>query len=125
MSWPYVVVTAVVASFTAILGYLVKRKKLPAEVQKTEADSELTHAQAESLRFKTGLSALEMFNDMAADIGNLQFEKMQLKKEILRLNDAIRVLENEVQRSKAERMLSRLGPSPLPELKDDGEEPVS
>jgi hypothetical protein len=107
-SWPSAFAGAIVASLTAIFGYLIKRKKLPAEVHKTEADADLTAAQADDLRFKTRLSATEMFSEMAADLGELQFEKLQLKAEILRLTERNKILEVEVQRSKAERMLKKL-----------------
>lgn len=119
VSWPHVLVTAIVAGFTATLTYLLKRKKLPSEVHKTDAEADFAQAQADDIRFKNRLSATEMFSEMAADLGELQFEKIQLKRELMRANEQNKVLENEVQRFKAERMLDRLGPSSGERSDDD------
>lgn len=80
-------------------------KKVPSEIHKTNAEAELADEQAEDLRFKRKLTAMEMFSEMAADVGEAQYEKLKLRKELEKANDRIKVLEIEQQQYKAERML--------------------
>lgn len=108
LSWPQVLAASLIALFSAILGYLYKSKKLPSEVHKTDSEADYLDAQAGDLRLRTKLSALEMFSEMAADLGEAQFEKVTLRKELERANERVKVLEIEVQKFKAERMLKQL-----------------
>jgi len=99
---------AIVAIISAALGYLYKRKTLPAEVHKTEADANLADAQAADLRFRTRKDVTETFDEMAADLGEALHEKIRLRRDIARLQEQVRLLEHEVQQFRAERTLDKL-----------------
>lgn len=107
-SWSSAFAGAVLASIVSILGYLLKRKKLPSDINKTNADADLTREQAADLRFHRRLQATEMLDEMEAMIGELRFQKMQLKEELLTERERNRILEVEVQRFKAVRKLNQL-----------------
>jgi hypothetical protein len=100
---------AVLAIISAGAGYLYKRKTLPSDIHKTEADANLAEAQAADLRFRTRKDVTEAFDEMAADLGEAVHEKIRLRGEILRLQEQVRLLEHEAEQYKAERTLKRLG----------------
>ena len=113
-SWTSAIAVSIIASLSAILGYFYKHRKLPSEIHKTDAETEFTLAQTEALKFKTGLSAVEMFEEMAADLGEARYTIIQLREEVRIKTERNRILEAEVQRFNAERTIERLGGDTAP-----------
>lgn len=92
LSWPHLIAGTIIAAISAAAGYLISWRKLPSEIEKTDADADYTRAQAADLRFKTRLSAMEMFEEMAADLSDERFEKIRLRERNAQLEAEVQTL---------------------------------
>jgi len=115
LNWSNAILAGVFATIGAIVRHLITLKKLPSEVHKTDAEGSLADAQAGDLRLRTRLSVMEAFDEMSADIGDLQYEKIQLRREVADLKDTIKhrdeeisTLNKQLDQITAERMLKKL-----------------
>ncbi len=100
-TWPQALALATIASFSAIAGYFLRRKKLPSEIHKTEADAAYIEAQTEELELRTSMTASDFVKGTTKYIVDLERQKADLQEQV-------RVLESQVEQFKADRMLKQL-----------------
>jgi hypothetical protein len=101
LTWKNAVLTAVVAAISSIATYLLKRKQLPSQIHKTDAEAALSQAQADDLDLRGEMSAAQMIREMTRYTVQLELEKAHLKEQL-------KVVEGQLQIFKAQRTLDRL-----------------
>lgn len=99
-SWPHAILGVIIASISAVFGYLLKRKQLPSQIHKTDAEAAFKQAQTDDLQLRTNMSANEMIREMTRYL--IEVERRSAHKD-----EQIRLLEAQISEFKARKVLER------------------
>lgn len=111
LTWSQFLAYAIIAIISASGTYLttlLNKRKIPSEIHKTDAETDLAHAQADDLRLRSNLSAGQMVSEMVVHLGLAQVLIGELRDKIAQRDATISLLEAQVEEARARGDLKRL-----------------